>query len=79
MQKSKTWNGHALGKLTDFNVWESELTDTEMKDYTTCKRAMKGNLIVWNINDWKFTDGISADESSIETVNYSTLCSNTKV
>ena len=79
MQKSKTWNGVALGKFTDFNVWESALTETEMKDFTTCKSGMQGNLIAWNINDWKFTDGISMDELSIEKVNYTSLCSNTMV
>ena len=69
----------ALGKFTDFNVWESELSDTEMNDFTTCKNEMKGDLIDWNINDWRFTDGISTDEYSVETVDYNSFCLNTNV
>ena len=69
----------AFGKFTDFNVWESELSDTEMNDFTTCKSEMKGDLIDWNIDDWRFTDGIATDEYSVETVDYNSFCLNTNV
>ena len=64
-----------VGRFTDFNVWDSELTLERMRDFTSCKMAMVGNLISWNINDWTVTEGIEEEEYRTESVEFSSLCS----
>ena len=68
-------NVAAMGSFTDFNVWSVELSEEEMKDFTTCVRRMKGNLIPWNIEDWMFTPDIQPDEYTQESVDFATMCS----
>ena len=63
-----------VGRFTDFNVWDSELTLERMRDFTSCKMAMVGNLISWNINDWTVTEGIEEEEYRTESVDFSSLC-----
>ena len=65
----------AMGSFTDFNVWDKELSDKEMKDFTKCVKDMKGNLIGWNIADWMFTDDIQDNEYIQETVSLDSMCS----
>ena len=64
----------SLGSFTDFNVWDDELTDDQMRNFTKCEQMMKGNLIPWNASDWMMTPDISQDEYSVETIDFSEIC-----
>ena len=65
----------AVGSLTDFNVWDVELSSEEMINLTLCGAEMKGSLLPWNSEDWAFTEDIGEDEYSVEDVDYNSLCS----
>ena len=64
-----------IGRFTDFNVWDSELSVERMRDFTSCKMGVVGNMIPWNINDWTVTEGIEEEEYRTESVDFSSLCS----
>lgn len=38
--------------FTNFNVWDLELSDDQMRNFTQCSVKMEGNLIPWNIDTW---------------------------
>ena len=54
------------GSFTDFNVWDYELTQEQMRNFTKCVKIMKGNLIPWNIEDWMMTPNIAQKEYKVE-------------
>lgn len=64
----------AMGSFTDFNVWNRDLTEAEMKDFTNCLKEMKGDLIEWNIDDWMFTEDIDEIEYTTEEINLDSMC-----
>ena len=65
----------AMGSLTDFNVWDRELSTEEMINLTLCRAEMVGSLLAWDSQDWIFTEHIGEDEFSVESVDFSSLCS----
>ena len=65
----------ALGRFTDFNLWEEELSVERMRDFTSCRPGISGNKIAWSAADWTVTEGIQEEEFRIETVELSSLCS----
>ena len=62
------------GSFTDFNVWDDELTEDQMKKFTKCEKIMKGNLIPWNASDWMMTPDISQDEYIVDIMDFSDIC-----
>ena len=38
--------------FTNFNVWDLEFSDDQMRNFTQCSVKMEGNLIPWNIDTW---------------------------
>ena len=64
-----------MGSFTDFNVWDRELSEDEMVEFTRCGIQMRGSLIPWNSSDWMFTPGIARGEYRLETVEFSSMCS----
>ena len=64
----------AIGRFTDFNVWDEELTVERMRDFTSCKANITGNRIAWDVDDWTVTKGIEEDEYRTESVDFSSLC-----
>ena len=64
----------SLGIFTDFNVWDDELTEDQMRIFTKCVQIMKGNLIPWNAQDWMMTPDISQKEYKVETIDFNEIC-----
>ena len=64
----------SLGSFTDFNVWDDELPDDQMRVFTKCEQIMKGNLIPWNAQDWMMTPDISQKEYTVDTIDFSEIC-----
>ena len=75
MMKKWLASNSAMGSFTDFNVWDRELSEEEMAEFTRCGSLMRGSLIPWNSSDWMFTPDIAPEEYSLETVEFSSMCS----
>ena len=61
------------GYLSDFNIWDRELTDGEMKRLRSCQGGEKGNFVQWARDNLNITGG----EPNIALVNIedmSSLC-----
>ena len=73
----KKWlaSNSAMGSFTDFNVWDRELSEEEMVEFTRCGSLMRGSLIPWNSSDWMFTPDIAPEEYRMETVEIRSMCS----
>jgi hypothetical protein len=37
-----------LGQVTDLQIFGSELTDRQMKAFTSCEQLLKGDLLSWD-------------------------------
>ena len=66
------------GSFTDFNVWDYELTQEQMRNFTKCVKIMKGNLIPWNIENWMMTPSIAQKEYKVENIEFNEICSSSK-
>ncbi len=55
------------GQVSDFNMWSRFLTEQDMKDFTTCGKMLKGDLINWDQSQWELINMTSrnADDSEI--------------
>ena len=73
--KKELASNAAMGSFTDFNVWSVALSEEEMRQFTECGAEMAGDLVPWRSGDWAATPGIAQDEVSLETVEFSALCS----
>ena len=38
--------------MTDVNIWNRSLTDTEVMEWTQCKMDKGGNLLDWSTAEW---------------------------
>ena len=64
----------SMGRFTDFNVWNRDLSENEMRDFTKCSKRMIGDLIPWNIDDWGPTPDVADDEITKETIDFDEMC-----
>ena len=44
------------GELADFNMWSKALSLEEMKDFTSCNKMLKGDLVNWDRSIWNLTN-----------------------
>ena len=56
------------GQISDFNMWDRALTLSEMEQFTTCKKMIKGNLVNWDDSNW---DLVNMTKRSVR---YDELC-----
>ena len=41
-----------LGQLSEFNIWNYTLDDSDIIDMALCKRPQKGNIVAWEKSNW---------------------------
>ena len=49
--------------MSDFNVWSRALKVDEMKDFTTCDKMLKGDLVDWDNSAWNLVNMTSAERN----------------
>ena len=42
-----------VGQVTDLQIFGSELTDRQMKAFTSCEQFLKGDLLSWDEITWE--------------------------
>ena len=40
------------GRVADFNMWDSSLSQVEMAEITSCQKFSEGNMVNWESTDW---------------------------
>ena len=60
---SLTWSGdgkyrYLSGYITDLHFWGRSLSVDEMFDFTTCRSFQPGDILPWNVDDWRIYNGI---------------------
>ena len=63
------------GSFTDLNVWDSLLSNKDMKKFTTCSENLRGNLLPWRGEDWEMSPEIGLDEYEVVERSFGEICS----
>ena len=61
------------GYITDFHFWKRSLSMDEMHAFTTCQGFEPGNLLPWNVKDWKIYNESAPHKYSVVTVDSGVL------
>ena len=47
------------GYVSDVHFWRRSLSIDEMFDFTTCRSFQPGDILPWDVNDWRILNGNS--------------------
>ena len=57
-QEDSSYSNSFFGEMTDVNIWNRGLNQSEVNDWTDCKSNITGNILDWNTAKWNITNGI---------------------
>ena len=50
-----------LGQLSEFNIWNYTLDDSDIVDMALCKKLQKGNIVAWEKSSWVLSNVVIED------------------
>ena len=66
-QSLDEWKYSVFGAMTDVNIWNRSLSQSEVEQWSRCELGVGGNLLDWNTAQWEAV-GLQEEELDKEEV-----------